>query len=78
MSVMRKGIKVRNKLMYDKELIFSRVIGLQASSRNVDFKNVLSYELAPIPTALFDDSDKPYHAIIILIFMVPQQYVCFS
>lgn len=31
-------------------------MGLQASSREVDFKDVLSYELAPIPTALFDDS----------------------
>ena len=34
------------------------MIGLQASSREVDFKDVLSYELAPIPTALFDDSGK--------------------
>lgn len=43
------------------QLIFSRVIGLQASSREVDFTDVLSYELAPIPTALFDDSGKTYY-----------------
>ena len=46
------------KVLYDIQLIFSRVIGIQASSREVNFKDVLSYELAPIPTALFDDSGK--------------------
>ncbi|KAL8583211.1 hypothetical protein ACOMHN_053724 [Nucella lapillus] len=56
MAMTRKGVKVGPELIYDTELIFSRVIGLQASSRNVDFQDVLSYELAPIPTALFDDS----------------------
>jgi hypothetical protein len=61
MAVTRKGVKVGPEVMYDTELNFSRVIGLQASSRNVDFKDVLSYELAPIPTALFDDSGKPHH-----------------
>ena len=41
---------------YDTGLIFSRVMGLQATSRNVDFKDVLSYELAAIPTSLFENS----------------------
>ena len=45
-------------VIYDTQLIFARVIGLQASSREVDFKDVLSYELAPIPTALFDNTGK--------------------
>ncbi|KAL8593372.1 hypothetical protein ACOMHN_065978 [Nucella lapillus] len=56
MAMSGKGVKVGPELMYDTELIFSRIIGLQASSKNVDFQDVLSYELAPIPTALFDDS----------------------
>ena len=56
MAVTKKGIAIGSKVIYDTELIFSRVIGLQASSREVDFKDVLSYELSPIPTALFDDS----------------------
>ena len=56
MAVMRKGVKVGPDVIYDTELIFSCVMGLQGTSRNVDFKDVLSYELAPIPTALFDDS----------------------
>jgi len=42
-------------------MIFSRVIGLQVSCREVDFKDVLSCELAP--TALFDDSSKEFEAI---------------
>ena len=43
MSTARKGISIGPKVLYDTQLIFSRVIGLQASSREVDFKDVLSY-----------------------------------
>ena len=56
MAVTKKGIAIGPKVLYDTQLIFSRVIGLQASSREIDFKDVLLYELAPLPTALFDDS----------------------
>ena len=65
MATTRKGIAIGSKVVYDTELIFSRFIGLQASSREVDFKDVLSYELAPIPTALFDDAGK---IILTLLF----------
>ena len=41
MAVMKKGISIGSKVLYDTELIFSRVIGLQASSREVNFKDVL-------------------------------------
>ena len=41
--------------LYDTELIYSRVIGLSAT-RNVDFSDVISHELAPIPTSLFTES----------------------
>ena len=54
MAVTKKGIAIGPKVVYDTQLIFSRVMGLQASSREVNFKDVLSYELAPIPTALFN------------------------
>ncbi len=53
-----KKVKTMAATKKDTQLIFSRVMGLQASAREVDFKDVLSYELAPIPTALFDDSGK--------------------
>ena len=49
----QKYIKVGDTKVYDTELIFSRVIGLQASSRMVDLKALLSYELSPVPTAMF-------------------------
>ena len=52
----QKGFSVGPKVVYNTELIFSRVMGLQASLRNINFMDVLPYELAPIPTALFDDS----------------------
>lgn len=32
------------------------MIGLQASSRDVEFHDVMSCELSPVPTALFDES----------------------
>ena len=38
-------------------VISSGVIGIQASSRELDLKIVLSYELAPVPTLMFHDSD---------------------
>ncbi len=63
MAATKKGIAVGPKVLYDTQLIFSRVMGLQASSREVDFKDVLSYELAPIPTALFDDSGKYFPCV---------------
>ena len=37
-------------------MIYSRFIGIQASSRELDLKKVLSYELAPVPTSLFHDN----------------------
>ena len=37
-------------------MIYSRVIGIQASSRDIDIKKVLSHELAPVPTSMFHDS----------------------
>ena len=36
MAVMKKGIPIGAKVLYDTELIFSRVVGLQASSREVN------------------------------------------
>lgn len=56
MAVMKKEIDVGDSKVYDTKLIYSRVIGLQASSRDVEFHNVMSCELSPVPTALFDES----------------------
>ena len=48
----KKSIIVGETKVYDTSLIYSRVIGLQASSRNVNIVEVLSCELSPVPTAL--------------------------
>ena len=63
MAVAKKGIAVGSKVIDDTQLIFSHVIGLQASSREVNFKDVLSYERAPIPTALFDNSGNKHKLV---------------
>jgi hypothetical protein len=52
----KKHIKVGSQKVYDTTVFYSRVIGLQASSREIDLKNILGYELAPVPTSMFLDS----------------------
>ena len=42
-------------MVYDTSVIYGRVIGIQASSRDIDIKKVLSHELAPVPTSMFHD-----------------------
>ena len=37
--------------MYDTTVIYSRVIGIQASSRELDLKKVLRHEVAPVPVS---------------------------
>lgn len=56
MAVTKIGIPMGPNILYDTELIFTIVTGLQASGREVDLQDVLSYELSPIPTSLFHDS----------------------
>ena len=49
---MREG-----KDIYNVNLIYSRILGLK-QSREIDFKDVLKHELAPIPTSMFRSSGK--------------------
>jgi len=56
MAVTRKSVKVADSKVYNTELIYSRVVKLQASSWDVDISEVISCELSPVPTALFNDS----------------------
>ncbi|CAH3177162.1 unnamed protein product [Porites lobata] len=50
-----KFIKVGSKKVFDTTVIYSRVIGVQASSREIDIEKVISHELAPVPTSMFHD-----------------------
>ena len=51
----KKYIKIDGTPVYDTELIYTRVIGLQ-QSRNLNIKDVLMYELSAVPPALFNEN----------------------
>ena len=48
-------MKIGQIPVYDTNLIYSRVIGLQ-NARNISMKDVLEYELSPVPTSLYEDN----------------------
>ena len=54
MSTLKKHMKIGQTPVYDTNLIYSRVIGLQ-NARNINMKDVLEYELFPVPTSLYED-----------------------
>ncbi|KAG1714434.1 hypothetical protein GQR58_001383 [Nymphon striatum] len=45
-----KSVKISGSKVYDLNAIYSRVIALLSSDRDVDVNDVFSYELAPVPT----------------------------
>ena len=55
MAITSKPIPLGNAKVYDLNVIYTRVIALLSSDRSVVFKEVLAYELAPIPTAMFTE-----------------------
>ena len=54
MDQSKKHVTVGNTKFYDQDLIYARVIGLIASSREIDFDEVLAYELAVYPPSMFN------------------------
>ena len=56
MSAAQKSMYIGDSKVMDTNLIYSRIIGLQASSRDIDIKDFLNHELAPVPTAMFNES----------------------
>ena len=54
MDVKKKHILVAKERVYDQELIYARVIGLHASSHEINFDDVLAYELAAYPHSMFN------------------------
>ena len=49
-------MKVGDVKVFNTNLTYSKVIGLQARERDTDIKDVLGYELAALPTSMFDDT----------------------
>ncbi len=56
-----KSIQVGISKVYDTNIIYSRVIGLQASSSKVDMEGVMSHELSPGPTTFFEETGENEH-----------------
>ncbi|KAG1669737.1 hypothetical protein GQR58_017266 [Nymphon striatum] len=54
MDVKKKHVLVGKERVYDQELIYPRVIGLLASSREINSDDVLAYELAAYPPSMFN------------------------
>ena len=55
MTASRKHITVGQTPVYDTTLIYSRILGLQ-KARDINLKDVLQYELAPVPPSMFEDN----------------------
>jgi len=53
MNTTKKAIRVGGKDVFDMDVIYSRVLGLQ-QCRDIDFTDILRHELAPLPTTLFN------------------------
>ena len=58
MDAKLKHISIGEQKVYDQELIYAQAIGLLASSRDIDFNDVLSYELAAYTPSIFTKEGK--------------------
>ena len=58
MDAKSKHVSIGEHRVYDQELIYARAIGLLASSRELNFDDVLSYELAAYPPSMFSEEGK--------------------
>ena len=52
----KKYIALGTKKLNDSSMIYSRVIGIQESSKDIDIEDVFSHEKHPVPTSKFEDS----------------------
>ena len=50
-------LKVNEVEEIDISLIHSRVISLQLTNQALKVENIFSFELSPVPTSMFDDTD---------------------
>ena len=51
----KKGVRIGEFEVYNTEAIYARVIGLLATGQTT-LESVLKHELAPFPTAMFEDT----------------------
>ena len=55
MATSAKSVQVGDSKVYDLNAIYSRVIVLLSSDRDVHMEDVLAFELAPVPTSMFTE-----------------------
>ena len=53
MNVAKKHIKINDNVVIDPEVIYARAMAIQNSPNPINQKRLLSFELAPVPTAMF-------------------------
>ncbi|KAG1688585.1 hypothetical protein GQR58_008038 [Nymphon striatum] len=56
LATMNKHVPVGCDRLFGTELIFSRIIGVHASTSSLNLQDPFSYELAPVPTSMFKES----------------------
>ena len=54
MQVIKTGIAVGSKTVYDLKTLYSRLLIL-SQQRSIDLNHIFSYELSPLPFSLFDE-----------------------
>ena len=54
MEALKKAVIVKGKVIYDVEMLFSRLLVL-GQQRSVDVGDIFQFELSPVPTALIDE-----------------------
>ena len=53
-----EDVLVGKERVYDQELIYARAIDLHASSRGINFNDVLAFELVAYPLSMFNANGK--------------------
>ena len=56
MAVTNKSVPVGDTKVYDMNAIYSSVIGLLASGREIDLKDLFWHDLATVPSAMFNEN----------------------
>ena len=56
MNSLMKSIKIDDIEIIETAMIYSRVIAVQLTNDTFNMRDVLKYELSPIPTSMFNDS----------------------
>ena len=56
MIASKKSVQIGDQKVFDTNVIYTRLIGLQASSGEVDILKFLDNELAPVPALMFSET----------------------